>query len=171
MADSLRKALRTPAAPVTLQQIDTRATPLAPGDKERTREVMVAEGQRLAELQERLYAEGVTGGRRRVLLVLQGMDTSGKGGVVRHVVSVVQPQGVQYTAFKRPTEEELRHSFLWRVRRALPDPGLIGVFDRSHYEDVLIGRVRGLVTPEVIERRYREIVRFENQLAQDDVTI
>jgi PPK2 family polyphosphate:nucleotide phosphotransferase len=171
MADSLRNELRTPAAPVQLSELDPRAAPLAPGSKERTREVMLAEGARLAELQERLYAEGATGGRRRVLLVLQGMDTSGKGGVVRHVVSVVQPQGVQYTAFKRPTPEELRHSFLWRVRRALPDPGLIGVFDRSHYEDVLIGRVRELATPEVIERRYGEIVRFENQLAQDGVTI
>ena len=171
MADSLRNELRTPAAPVRLSELDPRATPLAPGSKERTREVMLTEGLRLAELQERLYAEGATGGRRRVLLVLQGMDTSGKGGVVRHVVSVVQPQGVQYTAFKRPTQEELRHSFLWRVRRALPDPGLIGVFDRSHYEDVLIGRVRELAAPEVIERRYRDIARFENQLAQDGVTI
>jgi len=171
MADSLREALRTPAAPVRLADHDPRATTLAPGSKERTRDVMVAEGERIAELQERLYAEGMTGGPRRVLLVLQGMDTSGKGGVVRHVVSVVQPQGVRYTAFKKPTAEELRHGFLWRIRRALPEPGLIGVFDRSHYEDVLIGRVRSLAAPEVIERRYREIVRFENQLAQDDVTI
>jgi PPK2 family polyphosphate:nucleotide phosphotransferase len=171
MADSLREALRTPAAPVRLADLDPRATPLAPGAKERTRDVMVAEGERIAELQERLYAEGMTGGPRRVLLVLQGMDTSGKGGVVRHVVSAVQPQGVRYTAFKKPTAEELRHSFLWRIRRALPEPGLVGVFDRSHYEDVLIGRVRELAPPEVIERRYGEIVRFENQLAQDDVTI
>ena len=171
MADSLREALRTPAAPVRLADLDPRATTLAPGSKERTRDVMVAEGQRIAELQERLYAEGMTGGPRRVLLVLQGMDTSGKGGVVRHVVSVVQPQGVRYTAFKKPTAEELRHGFLWRIRRALPEAGLIGVFDRSHYEDVLIGRVRAIVGPEVIERRYREIVRFEDQLAQDDVTI
>src|SRR3712207_1338129 len=146
MADSLRAALRTPAAPVALSRSDPRATPLAPGSKERTRDVMLAEGDRIAELQERLYAEGVTGGRRRVLLVLQGVDTSGKGGVVRHVVGVVQPQGVQYTAFKRPTEEELRHGFLWRVRRAVPPPGLLGVFDRSHYEDVLAGAVRGLAT-------------------------
>src|SRR5215213_4056277 len=171
MADSLRQALRTPAAPVTLQRIDTRATPLAPGDKERTRQVMIAEGERLAELQERLYAEGVTGGRRRVLLVLQGMDTSGKGGVVRHVVSVVQPQGIQYTAFKRPTAEELRHGFLWRIRRALPGPGVLGVFDRSHYEDVLAGSVRGLASPQEVERRYREIVRFERQLAAEGVSI
>src|SRR5215211_1677897 len=167
MADSLRQALRTPAAPVTLPQIDTRATPLAPGDKEHTREVMIAEGLRLAELQERLYAEGATGGRRRVLLVLQGMDTSGKGGVVRHVVGVVQPQGVQYTAFKRPSAEELGHGFLWRIRRAVPDPGMLGVFDRSHYEDVLAGSVRGVVAPDVVDRRLREIVRFEHQLAED----
>ncbi|WP_369139261.1 PPK2 family polyphosphate kinase [Modestobacter versicolor] len=171
MADSLRDLLRTPAAPVRLPELDPRGTPLAPGSKERTREVMIAEGQRLAELQERLYAEGVTGGHRRLLLVLQGMDTSGKGGVVRHVVGSVQPQGVQYTAFKKPTPEELRHSFLWRVRKAVPAPGLVGVFDRSHYEDVLIGRVRELAAPEVVERRYREIVRFEAQLAQDGVTI
>jgi PPK2 family polyphosphate:nucleotide phosphotransferase len=171
MADSLRNELRTPAAPVLLSRLDPRATPLAPGSKERTRDVMLADGEKLAELQERLYAEGVTGGRRRVLLVLQGMDTSGKGGVVRHVVSVVQPQGVQYTAFKRPTPEELRHGFLWRIRRALPGPGELGVFDRSHYEDVLAGQVRGLATPQEIERRYREILRFERELAADGVTI
>jgi PPK2 family polyphosphate:nucleotide phosphotransferase len=171
MADSLRDALRTPAAPVLLSRLDPRATPLAPGPKERTREMTAAEGQRLAELQERLYAEGVTGGRRRVLLVLQGMDTSGKGGVVRHVVGAVQPQGVQYTAFKRPTPEELSHGFLWRIRRAVPGPGMLGVFDRSHYEDVLAGSVRGLVSSEVVERRQREIVRFEHQLAEDGVAI
>ena len=171
MADSLRSELRTPAAPVQLSALDPRGTPLAPGHKEHTREVTVAEGQRLAELQERLFAEGATGGRRRVLLVLQGMDTSGKGGVVRHVVGVVQPQGVQYTAFKRPTPEELRHGFLWRIRHAVPGPGMLGVFDRSHYEDVVAGAVRGSVSPEVIERRYREIVRFERELADDGVTV
>src|SRR3954451_6719043 len=169
MADSLRAALRTPAAPVHLARLDPRGTPLAPGDKEHTREVMIAEGQRVAELQERLFAEGATGGRRRVLLVLQGMDTSGKGGVVRHAVGVVQPQGVQYTAFKRPSPEERSHGFLWRVRRAVPEPGMLGVFDRSHYEDVLTAAVRGLVTPEVVERRHREIVRFERQLTDDGV--
>src|SRR3954453_3215356 len=171
MADSLRDVLRAPAAPVLLSTLDPRATPLAPGDKDRTREVMLAEGQRLAELQERLFAEGATGGRRRVLLVLQGMDTSGKGGVASNVIGAVQPEGVAITAFKKPTPEELRHSFLWRVRRAVPGPGLIGVFDRSHYEDVLVGRVRGLAEPDVIERRYTEIIRFERQLADDGVTL
>src|SRR3954454_1190545 len=137
MADSLRRELRTPAAPVLLSRLDPRGTPQAPGDKEQTREAILVEARQLAELQERLYAEGVLGGRRRILLVLQGMDTSGKGGVVRHVVAAVQPQGIQYTAFQRPTPEELRHSFLWRVQRAVPGPGMLGVFDRSHYEDVL----------------------------------
>jgi PPK2 family polyphosphate:nucleotide phosphotransferase len=171
MAHSLRSALRAPAAPVLLSRLDPRATPLAPGQKERTREVMGVEGQRLAELQERLYAEAAVGGRRRVLLVLQGMDTSGKGGVVRHVVGVVQPQGVRYTAFARPTPEELSHGFLWRVRRAVPGPGMLGVFDRSHYEDVLAGSVRRLVSAEVVERRLREIVRFERGLVDDGVTL
>src|SRR4051812_41767637 len=171
MADSLRNELRAPGAPVLLSRLDPRATPLAPGSKEHTRDVMLADGEKLAELQERLYAEGVTGGRRRVLLVLQGMDTSGKGGVVRHVVSAVQPQGVRYTAFKRPAPEELRHGFLWRIRRALPDPGMLGVFDRSHYEDVLAGSVRGLASTPVVERRYREIVRFERELVDDGVSI
>jgi PPK2 family polyphosphate:nucleotide phosphotransferase len=170
MAPSLRAALRAPVPPV-LADLDPRATPHAPGDKEHTREQLLVDGRRLADLQERLFAEGVTGGRRRVLLVLQGMDTSGKGGVIDHVVGSVNPQGVAITSFKKPTPAELRHSFLWRVRQAVPGPGLIGVFDRSHYEDVLIGRVRELAPPEVIERRYREIVRFEDELAADGVTL
>jgi PPK2 family polyphosphate:nucleotide phosphotransferase len=170
MTPSLRHALRAPT-PLVLADLDPRATPLAPGDKERTREQMVVDGARLAELQGLLYAEGATGGQRRVLLLLQGMDTSGKGGVIEHVVGAVNPQGVSITSFKKPTPEELRHSFLWRVRRAVPGPGLIGVFDRSHYEDVLIGRVRELAAPEVIERRYGEILRFEEQLAEDGVTL
>ncbi|MCZ2821713.1 polyphosphate kinase 2 family protein [Modestobacter sp. VKM Ac-2977] len=171
MPDSLRRALRVPAAPIELREIDPRSTPLAPGDKERTREATRLDATHLAELQQRLYAEGSGGSRRRVLLVLQGMDTSGKGGVVKHVVGAMEPHGVAVASFGTPTPEELRHSFLWRVRRALPGPGKVGVFDRSHYEDVLIGRVRELATPEVIERRYREIVRFERQLVDDDVTV
>jgi PPK2 family polyphosphate:nucleotide phosphotransferase len=170
MAPSLRAALRAPT-PLVLADLDPRATPLAPGDKERTREQMAVDGARLADLQEVLYAEGATGGRRRVLLLLQGMDTSGKGGVIEHVVGLVNPQGVAISSFRQPTSEELRRSFLWRVRRAVPGPGLIGVFDRSHYEDVLTGRVRELAAPEVIERRYREIVRFEDQLAAEGVTL
>ena len=171
MAHSLRDVLRAPSAPVALADIDPHGKPRAPGDKEETRQQMVADGVELAALQERLYAEGVAGGTRRVLLVLQGMDTSGKGGVIKNVAGAVNPQGLSITSFKQPTPEELRHSFLWRVRRAVPGPGLIGVFDRSHYEDVLIGRVRSLAKPEVIERRYREITRFEDQLAAAGVTV
>jgi PPK2 family polyphosphate:nucleotide phosphotransferase len=171
MASSLRAELRAPAPPVALAALDPRATPLAPGDKDRTREQLLVDGRRLAELQERLYAEGAGGGRRRVVVVLQGMDTSGKGGVIEHVVGAVSPQGVSITGFRTPTPEEQKHSFLWRVRRAVPGPGRIGVFDRSHYEDVVVARVRGLAAPDVIERRYREIVRFEEQLAADGVTL
>ncbi|MGY1838789.1 MULTISPECIES: PPK2 family polyphosphate kinase [unclassified Modestobacter] len=168
---SLRRALRVPPAPVRLSTLDPRSTPHVPGDKEHTREVMRVDAERLAELQQRLYAEGTGGSRRRVLLVLQGMDTSGKGAVVKHVLGAMEPHGVQVVSFGRPTPEELRHSFLWRVRRGVPGPGKIGVFDRSHYEDVLVGRVRQLAPPEVIERRYREITRFEEQLAADEVTV
>jgi PPK2 family polyphosphate:nucleotide phosphotransferase len=112
-------------------------------------------------LQEALFASG----DRRVLVVLQGMDTSGKGGVIEHVIGLVNPQGVHIHSFKKPTAQELRHHFLWRVRRALPEPGMIGIFDRSHYEDVLVVRVHRLATPEVVEKRYGEIARFEAGLA------
>jgi PPK2 family polyphosphate:nucleotide phosphotransferase len=169
VADSLRAALRVPS-PLSLTDLDPRATPLAPGDKKQTKQAMADDGARLAELQERLYAEGVTGGRRRVLLVLQGMDTSGKGGVITHVVGLVDPLGVAIHSFKKPTPEELAHDFLWRVRPAVPAPGRLGVFDRSHYEDVLIGRVRQLAPAGEIERRYGAIADFERELADDGVT-
>ncbi|SCX44889.1 polyphosphate:nucleotide phosphotransferase, PPK2 family [Klenkia marina] len=168
---SLREVLRAPAGEVSLADVDPRSTPSAPGDKDATKLQMTADGAELSTLQEKLYAEGISGGDRRVLLVLQGMDTSGKGGVIKAVAGAVNPQGVTITSFKKPSPEELRHGFLWRVRRAVPGAGMIGVFDRSHYEDVLIGRVRELATPAVIERRYKEIVRFEDQLAAAGVTI
>jgi PPK2 family polyphosphate:nucleotide phosphotransferase len=119
---------------------------------------------RLAELQERLFAASTAGATDSVLLVVQAMDTAGKGGIMRHVVGAVDPQGVAITAFKKPTDEERAHDFLWRVERRVPGPGVIGVFDRSHYEDVLIGRVRDLAPAEEIERRYGAIVDFERGL-------
>jgi PPK2 family polyphosphate:nucleotide phosphotransferase len=106
-----------------------------------------------------------------VLLVLQAMDTAGKGGILRHVVGSVDPQGVHIHSFKAPTEEELAHDFLWRVERELPEPGRIGVFDRSHYEDVLIGRVRQLADAAEIERRYGAIVDFEERIAASGTVI
>lgn len=125
----------------------------------------------LSDLQEMLFANSRSGDLRRVLLVLQSMDTAGKGGIVRHVVGSVDPLGIRLHAFKAPTEEERAHDFLWRVRNHLPGAGLIGVFDRSHYEDVLIARVRALAPPEEIEERYEQIRSFENELVGQGTTI
>jgi PPK2 family polyphosphate:nucleotide phosphotransferase len=162
---------RLPAGPVDLSSIPTDATPGFSGGKKRGKAVMMALGEELSDLQERLFAQGRVGGGRRLLLVLQGMDTSGKGGILRHTVGLVDPQGVRITSFKAPSEEERKHDFLWRVRRALPEPGMIGVFDRSHYEDVLIGRVRSLAEPKEIERRYTAINDFERGLVDDGFTV
>jgi PPK2 family polyphosphate:nucleotide phosphotransferase len=128
-------------------------------------------GEKTSDLQERLYADGRTGGTRRVLLVLQGMDTAGKGGIVRHVMGMVDPQGVALHSFGVPSAEERKHHYLWRIRRALPPAGRIGVFDRSHYEDVLVVRVDSIVPQEVWEARYDEINRFEAGLVADGVSI
>ncbi len=154
-----------------LADVDTRATPAFDGDKKDGQEALLAADDELDDLQERLYAESKAGGTRRVLLVIQGTDTSGKGGIMRHVVGAVDPQGVEITAFKAPTAEEKEHPFLWRIRRALPGPGMIGVFDRSHYEDVLIVRVHDLVPPAQWKRRYATINDFEESLVEDDVTL
>lgn len=122
----------------------------------------------LDELQEMLFANGRAGNEDAgsVLLVLQGMDTSGKGGIVRNVIGATMDlQGVHVQGFGRPTEEEAAHDFLWRFTPHLPKPGQIAVFDRSHYEDVLVQRVKQMAPPEEIERRYGAIVEFENELA------
>ncbi|GAA2173725.1 hypothetical protein GCM10009846_16820 [Agrococcus versicolor] len=150
---------------VRLAQIDPRSTPGFDGDKAAGKALLAERAEHLAQLQERLFAASSAGDGRSVLLLLQGMDTAGKGGLVRHVVGEVDPQGVRITSFKAPTRAERRHDFLWRIERALPGPGQIGVFDRSHYEDVLIHRVRGLSRPEVIEERYGRIVEFERRIA------
>ena len=163
--------VRVPAGPVDLSALDTRATPGFDGGKAAGRAALAALGPRLSDLQERLHANGVRGSTRRLLLVLQGLDTSGKGGVVRHVVGQVDPQGCEITAFKAPTREELAHDFLWRIRRQLPGPGKLGVFDRSHYEDVLAARVHGLVPRQTWSRRYAAINRFEAGLVTDDIHV
>ena len=163
--------LRIPAGPVDLSALDTRATPGFDGGKAAGRAALAALGPRLSDLQERLHANGVRGSTRRLLLVLQGLDTSGKGGVVRHVVGQVDPQGCEITAFKAPTREELAHDFLWRIRRRLPGPGKLGVFDRSHYEDVLAARVHDRVPRQTWSRRYAAINRFEARLVDDDIRV
>ncbi|HEU4946254.1 MAG TPA: PPK2 family polyphosphate kinase [Kribbella sp.] len=163
--------LRVPPGPVDLSAYDTRATPGFAGNKEEGKLALDALGPELSEWQERLYAEGRKGGERSVLLVLQGMDTSGKGGVIRHGAGLMDPQGLRITSFKAPTPAEKRRGFLWRIRQALPGPGTIGVFDRSHYEDVLIARVRNLVAPPVWNRRYDQINEFEAELAANGITV
>jgi PPK2 family polyphosphate:nucleotide phosphotransferase len=164
--------LRLPPGPVDLATIPTDTTPGFDGDKHEGKATLFGLGDELADLQERLFAEGVaTGSRRRVLLVLQGMDTSGKGGTLKHTVGLVDPQGVRIASFKKPTEEELAHDFLWRVRRAVPEPGYIGVFDRSHYEDVLIARVDRLADPGELEGRYEQINAFERELVEDGTVV
>ena len=154
-----------------LIDVDPRSTPSFSGGKSAGKKALLGDDDELDTLQERLFAMSKAGSRRRVLLVIQGMDTSGKGGIMRHVVGAVDPQGVQITAFKSPTAKELDHPFLWRIRKALPDPGIIGVFDRSHYEDVLIVRVHDLVPEAQWARRYTTINDFEQDLVQDEVTV
>ncbi|MEU6354570.1 PPK2 family polyphosphate kinase [Streptomyces sp. NPDC047072] len=169
---ALRELLRVPGGkPVDLTAYDAGGTPAGPPDKRAGKAATSALGEPLADLQERLFAASTAGDRRRILLVLQGMDTSGKGGTVKHAIGLFNPSGCRIRAFKAPTAEELKHSFLWRIKRALPHPGELGIFDRSHYEDVLIARVRELAPPEEIERRYDEINRFEKSLADDGVTV
>jgi PPK2 family polyphosphate:nucleotide phosphotransferase len=129
-------------------------------------------GRLLGERQERLYARAKAGvDRRRVLLVLQALDCGGKDGTIRSVVGALDPLGVQQRAFGPPTAQERSHHFLWRITQALPPVGYIGVFNRSHYEDVLVARVRELVPAAVWRRRYDEINAFEQALVADGVTL
>jgi PPK2 family polyphosphate:nucleotide phosphotransferase len=118
-------------------------------------------------LQNKFYAEK----KRALLIVLQGMDTAGKDGTIRHVMSGINPQGCSVTAFKVPNSEELSHDFLWRIHKAVPERGMIGIFNRSQYEDVLVVRVHKLVPKDIWQARYDEINRFERNLAENDVKI
>lgn len=127
----------------------------------------LADEEHVMSLQETLHAEG----KRSVLIVLQGMDTSGKDGTVRYALRGLNPQGVRIVSFKAPTPNERRHDFLWRIKRQLPRPGEIVIFNRSHYEDVLIARVRGLASPEAIDARYGKINRFEAELVKHGTAI
>lgn len=153
-------------------EFDPRATPGFDGKKADGKELLALRDRALDDLQERLYAahHGQQDGRS-VLLIVQGMDTSGKGGIMRHVVGNVDPQGVDITAFKAPTPAEKRHDFLWRIRKHTPSPGIIGVFDRSHYEDVLIHRVHGWADAKEIRERYTAINAFERELIDAGTTV
>jgi len=169
--DNIGGLLRVGPGPVDLDEIDPRGTPGYDGDKKSGKEALVELEDEVVELQTKLSADGYVGGHRRLLLVLQGMDTSGKGGVVKRAVGLFNPGGVRIKSFGAPTKEELGHDFLWRVEKETPEAGQIGIFDRSHYEDVLIGKVRKLADEDEIERRYDEINDFERRLSEDGTTI
>ena len=158
-----------------LADIDPNSTPGFSGKDSKAvgTELFSMRDAELAELQERMYAQSRAGlpDAPSVLFVLQGMDASGKGGIIRHVFGSVDPQGLHIASFKRPTEEEAAHDFLWRIEKQVPRPGFIGVFDRSHYEDVLVQRVRQLAPPEEIERRYGAIVDFEQRLVREGTRV
>ncbi|MGO4258023.1 PPK2 family polyphosphate kinase [Marmoricola sp. RAF53] len=147
-----------------LADLDTRATPGFDGDKDDAAKELPDLAPEMADLQEKLFAAGYTGSGQRLLLVLQGMDTAGKGGILRHAVGLLDPGGMRLKAFKKPTQEELAHDFLWRVSREVPAAGEIGIFDRSHYEDVLVVKVHELTDAAEIERRYDAINAFEKNL-------
>ena len=156
-----------PGKPVKLADFDPSATPGAPGGKAETLATLPAFQVELAGLQERLWAEH----RRSLLVVLQALDAGGKDGTIRHVFQGVNPQGTRVTSFRAPVGEETEHDFLWRVHRAAPRAGDIGIFNRSHYEDVLAARVLGLVPEKVWKARYGLINDFEQILHHGGTTI
>jgi PPK2 family polyphosphate:nucleotide phosphotransferase len=151
-----------PGKPPAIDGRDAGEAALFDGNKEEGTAAMTPISRRIEELQELLYAEG----KRRVLIVLQGMDTSGKDGVIRKVFEGVNPLGVRAISFKKPTEKELSHDFLWRVHAHVPGNGEMAIFNRSHYEDVLVVRVHGLAPKEIWKSRYQQIADFERMLAE-----
>ncbi|MCW2780613.1 MAG: phosphate:nucleotide phosphotransferase [Marmoricola sp.] len=163
--------LRVPQGTVDLASIDPHGKPGFVGNKADGAKALPAMAEELTTLQEQLFAAGYTADNRRILLVLQGMDTSGKGGVLKHTVGLFDPSGTQLKSFKQPTREELDHDFLWRVDKAVPEPGKVGIFDRSHYEDVLVVKVHDLAMPDEIERRYGAINTWEKTLSDEGTTI
>ena len=185
----LRDELRVGPGPVDLAGIDPRGTPGVPDRKDAkkwARDQLAEIGAELARHQEMLYATAkseapngwgwgagsdVARERRRVLLVLQAMDCGGKDGATKRVAGAMNPLGLHIVAFGKPTEEELAHDFLWRIRRALPEPGYVGVFNRSHYEDVLVVRVESLVPARTWRARYDKIKKFERELVDDGVRL
>jgi PPK2 family polyphosphate:nucleotide phosphotransferase len=172
----LTELLRVGPGPVDLAAIDPRGTPGLPDGREHpkrwARDALRDLTPTLADLQQRLYAQALGGdSRRRLLLVLQAMDCGGKDGTIKSVAGAMNPLGMCIVAFGPPTREELAHHFLWRIRRALPPPGYVGIFHRSHYEDVLVARVRGLVPERTWRGRYDQINRFERSLLDDGITL
>jgi PPK2 family polyphosphate:nucleotide phosphotransferase len=163
----MNKYLVRPGRKVDLDDLDPDDVHLAPGGKAQTNQKSAGIQQRLAELQELLYA----GHEQKLLIVLQGMDTSGKDGTIRHVMGGFNPVGTRVVSFKKPSPEELDHDYLWRVHHQVPGKGEVVVFNRSHYEDVLIVRVHDLVPKDTWRRRYDQINAFEQMLAEEGTVI
>jgi PPK2 family polyphosphate:nucleotide phosphotransferase len=157
----------TPGTSIDLDRVDPASTGTFTGGKSRGKAEAKRLNDRLEELQELFYADG----RHSLLVVLQGMDASGKDGTIRHVFDGVNPQGVKVASFKVPTARELARDYLWRVHRMVPGDGEITIFNRSHYEDVLVVRVNALVPESVWSRRYGQINEFEKMLAEEGTTI
>lgn len=155
-----------PGEPVNLGKIDAGAVK-GVKDKAEGKELLATNIERLAGLQYTLYAEN----RRSLLVVLQGMDTAGKDGTIRHVMTGVNPQGCKIHSFKAPSANELDRDFLWRIHQRVPPRGEIGIFNRSHYEDVLVVRVHSIVPKKIWAKRYEQINRFERNLAESGTTI
>jgi PPK2 family polyphosphate:nucleotide phosphotransferase len=156
-----------PGSKVDLSQIDPEDQKGFKGDKKAAEKHLLNLSLKLEKLQEMVYAEH----KHAVLIVLQGMDTSGKDGTIRHVFESVDPLGVRVASFKEPTPEELAHDFLWRINKQLPAKGETAIFNRSHYEDVLVVRVHNLVPREVWSKRYEDICAFEKHLVDEGTTI
>jgi len=154
-----------------IRSLNLNSAPGYRGTKEQGEAALAMYEPELAELQEKLFAQGKTGASRAVLLVVQGLDTAGKGGIVRHVIGMVDPQGIKLSSFGKPTKEESEHHYLWRIENALPKPGYIGVFDRSHYEQVLIVRTDELEDEKTWRAHYGEINEFEKNIAAQGIKI
>jgi len=165
MKNLSRELMVRPGSKVKLADIDPEDT--LGMDKDKADDDLEKNLERLSMLQYLLYAEG----RRSLLVVLQGIDAGGKDGTIRHVMSGLNPQGVSVTSFKVPEGEEKRHDYLWRVHQAVPEWGKIGIFNRSHYEDVLVVRVHNLAPKAVWSKRYRQINDFEGMLSDNHVRI
>ena len=151
--------------------IDGDSTPGFDGNKDDAERFIAISSSEIARYQRLMYANGMKGSRRRLLIILQGMDASGKGGIVRHVFSQGDPMGMHYHGFGAPTGEEKDHDYLWRSKRELPQNGWISIFDRSQYEDIVMPRIYKTYPEEVWQARYDEINRFESQLVADGCSI
>jgi len=163
----MKRYLVNPGDQVDLKKFNPNEKSSFKGEKEKSKDALLKINARLEELQEMLYAEH----KHRILVVLQAMDSGGKDGTIRHVFDGVNPQGVKVASFKVPTKEELDHDYLWRVHKHTPGKGEIVIFNRSHYEDVLVVRVHDLVPKSVWRRRFKHIRNFERILADEGTTI